>query len=685
MVRAKLEKLDIKQLRKYISEHNKVVRRYIGQEIKQARVEYNQELKVRRREMRAARTLSTKGKKKPELIDMIMSEPLLVKRLKSELRVPFENLEKKRETIRKIKKERAQKLVDELKDLDKKYSPSNLRKLFGGMDGGQERRKATKALTEWTEKWNKLKIGSDSRLDTIFNRIKKNMLEASAKHPSETIEDEPEKVKEEKKKTDKKIKIPKIIITEAEEPTGGAPAEPRSKLGPIPKSNVRIRVAPKRKSPESVKFDESLINIEKKGRKKEVVYDDEESNMYIELSIPNRKNLTIEFQYSQFNKDKPRAPRGTTRKMLCKLINYVIEKNMITENAMVSLVAGDIEGTTDQKHDLIKLKKMYESMGFEATAEFPDSAIYAMPIKKFFEWCKKTYTDEFFILAEKKRPKKIPKITITEAEEEPDVGGAAEPKSSLGPIPKSNVRIRVGPKQKEELSIEEQVRRALAESDEKMEKENNKRSKPKPKPPADEIERIADIKRAIEDARKKGKKLSGLEFQLKELERQFDISDIKATPKPKKQAKQTQKKQPEPEPETTDEEEEPEPYDRSKVKVIPGIGRKLKEDWLDYMEYRMGGEPYTQEDQKFELEQFQKAEVDFFKARERRTDPNNSASKQAKAAATQARIRDDIKEEINELGEGVERLYQKLTPQLYRAYQDKKPSSEAAIKKILEK
>ena len=110
MVRAKLEQLDIKQLRKYINEHNKVVRKYIGEEIKQARVEYNKELKVRRREMRAARTLETKGKKKDELIEMIMNEPLLVKRLKSELRVPFENLEKKEKLSEKLKmRERNQK------------------------------------------------------------------------------------------------------------------------------------------------------------------------------------------------------------------------------------------------------------------------------------------------------------------------------------------------------------------------------------------------------------------------------------------------------------------------------------------------------------------------------------------------------------------------------------------------
>lgn len=579
MVKQILIKWPLAALKKYIKDHNKVVRENISKEIKEARVQYNQQLKVRRREMKAAKEIQTKGKEKNDIVDSIMEEPLIVKAIKADMdakrapkgfrfradkvlvtKKPFDRLEEKREGVKKIKLEKAQKLIDELKDIDKKYSPSNLKKLFGGMKGAEERRKATKALGDWTTKWNKLKMGSDPRLNTIFNRIKKNMLEASSKHPSETIEDEPKKVKEEKKKTDAKIKVPKIIITEAEEPTGGAPAEPKSQLGPIPKSKVKIRVAPKKK----------------------------------------------------------------------------------------------------------------------------------------------------------------------------------------------------------------------------------------PKPPADERERIADMKRAIEDARKKGKKLSGLEFQLKELERQFDISGIKATPKPKKQIKQKkeeigeaimpidrviggvikdlvnqrnisnnleiiksiksgyyqsedkgvlspnmtlekfrggsfrivaqsnnlineylfdekgnlidrkqtfkekpkkeEKKKPKPptppppEPETTDEEtEEEEVYDRSKVKVIKGIGRNLKEIWLDYMEYRNGGDPYTEADQKFELEQFEEIEKQFFEAKETRTDPSNSAAVQAKAGATQSRIRNDIKQEIKDVGEGMKKLYQKLTPQLFRAYEDKKPSSQAAIDKILNK
>ena len=215
------------------------------------------------------------------------------------------------------------------------------------------------------------------------------------------------------------------------------------------------------------------------------------------------------------------------------------------------------------------------------------------------------------------------------------------------------------------------------------------KKKKKPKPPADELERIPNMKRAIEDARKKGKPLKGLELQLKELEEKFDLSGIKAAPPQEKKKPKPKPKPPTPpppEPETTDEEtEEEEVYDRSKVKVIKGIGRNLKEIWLDYMEYRNGGDPYTEADQKFELEQFEEIEKQFFEAKETRTDPSNSAAVQAKAGATQSRIRNDIKQEIKDVGEGMKKLYQKLTPQLFRAYEDKKPSSQAAIDKILNK
>jgi len=82
MVRDILKKMKPAQLRKYIAMHNKVVRQYIGVEIKQARAAYSERLKVKRREMKAAQTIDAKGKKKEELIELIMKEPTLVRKVK---------------------------------------------------------------------------------------------------------------------------------------------------------------------------------------------------------------------------------------------------------------------------------------------------------------------------------------------------------------------------------------------------------------------------------------------------------------------------------------------------------------------------------------------------------------------------------------------------------------------------
>lgn len=82
MVRDILKKMKPAQLRKYIAAHNKVVRQYIGVEIKQARAAYSENLKIKRREMKAAQTIDAKGKKKEQLIELIMREPSLVRKIK---------------------------------------------------------------------------------------------------------------------------------------------------------------------------------------------------------------------------------------------------------------------------------------------------------------------------------------------------------------------------------------------------------------------------------------------------------------------------------------------------------------------------------------------------------------------------------------------------------------------------
>jgi len=82
MVRDILMKMKTPEIRKYITAHNKTIRQYIGLEIKEARVAYSKNLKIKRREMKQAQEINAKGKKKEELIDLIMKEPAIVKKIK---------------------------------------------------------------------------------------------------------------------------------------------------------------------------------------------------------------------------------------------------------------------------------------------------------------------------------------------------------------------------------------------------------------------------------------------------------------------------------------------------------------------------------------------------------------------------------------------------------------------------
>ena len=250
---------------------------------------------------------------------------------------------------------------------------------------------------------------------------------------------------------------------------------------------------------------------------------------------------------------------------------------------------------------------------------------------------------------ELKKPK-IPTIKITEAEEETG-GGAAYPKSKLPPIPKPRAKIRIvpkkpkaelgqsglgqkrkreegppkkkkvidvprkspkakvfsrggkffKPKEKKEESVEEQVKKALAQSDKKIEKENKK-----PKPPADDAKRIPGMVKAIEKARKKGEPLKGLELQLKELMRDYDLSDFKLPGQKAKaadKAKAAEKPKKKKKKETTLQRirrQRAEAIEKDKGKVIKEISEFSKNTQKEFFKYLKAEneDGFTLEDQK---------------------------------------------------------------------------------------
>lgn len=288
------------------------------------------------------------------------------------------------------------------------------------------------------------------------------------------------------------------------------------------------------------------------------------------------------------------------------------------------------------------------------------------------------------ILKRQKELKKpnVPKITITEAEEETG-GGAAYPKSKLGPIPKPRAKIRIVPKKpkaqlgqsglgqkrkreegppkkkkvidvprkspkakvfsrggkffkpkekKEEAGpapkltdtrknqiikkvqdlgkLKVQEKRKIADAlellalEEKMKQPIKEKKGKKPRAPEYELERIPLMIEAIKSARKRKDPALGLELQLQDLDKEFDLSEFNlpfggAAEKPKAADKPKKKKKKE----TTIQRirrERAESIERDKGKVIKEISEFPKTAQTEFFKYlkETNENGFTLEDQK---------------------------------------------------------------------------------------
>jgi len=234
MVRDILKKMKPAELRKYISAHNKVIRANISKEIKEARVAYSQTLKVKRRELKAAREVNAKGKKKPELIELIMNEPLIVKQVKKDQ-------EGKKPKVPSIKITRRINVESDDEEGEKPEPKSSL--------GPIPKSKV------------KIRVGP------------------------------------------KKKPVPKITITEEkpEKPDGGGAAEPKSSLGPIPKSKVKIRVGPKKEKPKKPKAKkESRIQRIRRERKEALEKDKGKIIPQVEKLRPAQRKVFLDYMKLDF-------------------------------------------------------------------------------------------------------------------------------------------------------------------------------------------------------------------------------------------------------------------------------------------------------------------------------------------------------------------------------------------------
>ncbi len=193
-----------KNLKEFIKEANKNIRAQISAEVKEERKKFSKEMSEKRKIEKEKRIIKIPKKaKKEDLIKVIMDN-----------KKHFKDIKEKVKNI-KIKKESKQTQDNEIKKLDNEIK--DLTPKIKDMSSSQ--------LVSLSKKYMNFK-----ELVGLDNKKHKGIVKAILKRQEEL----------------KKPQVPKITITEAEEPKGGGAAYPKSKLPPIPKPTAKIRIVPKK-------------------------------------------------------------------------------------------------------------------------------------------------------------------------------------------------------------------------------------------------------------------------------------------------------------------------------------------------------------------------------------------------------------------------------------------------------
>jgi hypothetical protein len=130
-------------------------------------------------------------------------------------------------------------------------------------------------------------------------------------------------------------------------------------------------------------FDED----EDEGKKKRDTFDTvsyAKYNIMVDLYIDNPYIVILEFFDSQHNKNKPRGPKGYARYALCRILKYLINKNMVNINGMIKLERGNLRGKTHNNEEQLNF---YKSFGFIPFTEKKTEKTMQQTIKHFIELC----------------------------------------------------------------------------------------------------------------------------------------------------------------------------------------------------------------------------------------------------------------------------------------------------------
>ena len=119
-------------------------------------------------------------------------------------------------------------------------------------------------------------------------------------------------------------------------------------------------------------------------------YIDPNNNIEIILHIKDENNIHLGILNGQEDRDKPPAPKGLTRNILCNILKHLVDKNLIKISTNMTLSPGDLGGQTGREHDQDKLENMYKNMGF---VEIRNTGKWSQSVKDFLKWCHSKYPD----------------------------------------------------------------------------------------------------------------------------------------------------------------------------------------------------------------------------------------------------------------------------------------------------
>jgi hypothetical protein len=519
-----------KNLKEFIKEANKNIRAQISAEVKEERKKFSKEMSEKRKIEKEKRIIKIPKKaKKEDLIKVIMDN-----------KKHFKDIKEKVKNI-KIKKESKQTQDNEIKKLDNEIK--DLTPKIKDMSSSQ--------LVSLSKKYMNFK-----ELVGLDNKKHKGIVKAILKRQEEL----------------KKPQVPKITITEAEEPKGGGAAYPKSKLPPIPKPTAKIRIVPKKPK---AQLGQSGI-----GKKRKRVEGPPKKKKIIDVSVKREKP-----------KAKPKIPTITIteedkpKKKVIKVGGrFITPKPKAEPKSTLPPIPKPTAKIRLPKYNFNFMKKIKFSNDSSKNDRLAENAI-----RKNFN--KKDIIKMCDVLYKNKNSKEFFKMT----------------------------------KNLEGESYEELVESNILEICEEYDFEE--KAKPKGKAKAkdsEELQELSKFKKKSGDKETTDSFISAIEKRQKEDEAKMD--ELK-----KERAKETQRlikaleaqraQQAE-----TESEDEPDEIPYKDFKLIEGVPKNIKRIFYDYVDDRTG---YANaENQKGEIEELQRIEKNYIQAEATRKNKSESAKNQ---------------------------------------------------------